>query len=98
MCFMVIYLVAGPISTWCLDTRGLRFTLVCAAWINMVGAWVRFVGEFTDPTINLPLQFVGTVLAALAQPPILVSSEGSPAHTHTDQSTLLVHLISGRSL
>jgi FLVCR family MFS transporter 7 len=72
MAFMVIYLVAGPVSTYCLDTKGFRYTLLIAAWLNALGAWVRYAGEFAaHSSTNLGFQFLGTVLASLAQPAIL---------------------------
>lgn len=35
--------ITGPISSYGLDTFGLRKTMVVAAWLNMLGGWVRYV-------------------------------------------------------
>eukprot|EP00039_Didymoeca_costata_P005797 m.84733 g.84733 ORF g.84733 m.84733 type:complete len:468 (+) comp12978_c0_seq1:206-1609(+) len=70
--FMVVYIPIGPVAMWCLDTKGLRYSLILASAINMVGAWIRFAGEqLHHPDAKLSAQFVGSFFAAAAQPLIL---------------------------
>eukprot|EP00047_Mylnosiga_fluctuans_P024448 m.161192 g.161192 ORF g.161192 m.161192 type:complete len:487 (-) comp9862_c0_seq7:260-1720(-) len=69
LCFMIASIPFGPVASWMLDTWGLRQALITGAAFNALGAWVRYAGDFTG--WQLPLLFVGQILAATAQPVIL---------------------------
>eukprot|EP00053_Salpingoeca_punica_P019830 m.203080 g.203080 ORF g.203080 m.203080 type:complete len:454 (-) comp17732_c0_seq2:334-1695(-) len=72
--FMYAFLVAGPLASWLYHHYGLRFPIVLAALINMIGAWGRFAGDFaSNPHTRFGLMLIGQSLSALAQPVILDS-------------------------
>ncbi|CAK6965362.1 solute carrier family 49 member A3 [Scomber scombrus] len=71
---LVYMVVAIPLSfgtTWMLDTVGLRATMILGAWLNMVGAVLRYVGTLLDPSVQFPLVMLGQTFGALAQPLII---------------------------
>eukprot|EP00052_Salpingoeca_macrocollata_P015541 m.123941 g.123941 ORF g.123941 m.123941 type:complete len:460 (-) comp19723_c0_seq1:1765-3144(-) len=70
--YLAAYIPFGPVSSYMLDTHGLRRSLVLASLINATGAWLRFAGDFlAAPHARLALVFVGQVLCAVAQPMVL---------------------------
>nr|XP_024659874.1 solute carrier family 49 member A3 isoform X2 [Maylandia zebra] len=73
---LVYMVVAIPLSfatTWMLDTLGLRITLILGAWLNMLGAVLRFLGTLPGESfkIQYPIVMLGQTLGALAQPLIV---------------------------
>lgn len=68
--FMIIGIPCGIIATWLLDTFGLRLSIITGSWFNFVGAVIRIISALPgiDQTARVPLVFLGSVLAALAQP------------------------------
>ena len=72
MVYFLAFVPFGPASTWLLDTKGLRFSLLSVTALNAVGAAVRFVADFVpSPHGKLGLVFLGQTLCAIAQPAIL---------------------------
>ncbi|KAI1888246.1 hypothetical protein AGOR_G00183050 [Albula goreensis] len=74
--FMVVAVPLCFITTWMLDTLGLRISLILGAWLNMVGSGLRFlsVQTFLPVTVRyLPLLMGGQTLCALAQTLIVFS-------------------------
>ncbi|XP_022050539.1 solute carrier family 49 member A3 [Acanthochromis polyacanthus] len=73
---LVFMVVAIPLSfgtTWMLDTLGLRITLILGAWLNMLGALLRYMGTplYKGFTFHYSIVMLGQTLAALAQPLII---------------------------
>ncbi|XP_037531406.1 solute carrier family 49 member A3 [Nematolebias whitei] len=73
---VVFMVVAIPLSfgtTWLLDTFGLRITLVLGAWLNMLGALLRFLGtsKLHGSDLLFLVVMLGQTLSALAQPLII---------------------------
>lgn len=70
--FMAVFVPLGFAASWALNTLGLRRSVVVFAWVNMIGGWVRYLGEFgKTPHERLAIVYVGQILAAIAQPVIL---------------------------
>lgn len=77
-CFSLAFMVAsvplGPVASWLLDTQGLKRSVLLAACLNALGAWLRYAGLFLGDgrgSASLGVVFVGQLLAAAAQPTIL---------------------------
>ncbi|XP_077972584.1 solute carrier family 49 member A3-like [Styela clava] len=68
--YMITGIPCGIIATWLLDTFGLRASIVLSAWLNFLGSIFRIVSavDGISEDARVPLVFVGTTLAALAQP------------------------------
>ncbi|EGD74792.1 hypothetical protein PTSG_07025 [Salpingoeca rosetta] len=72
--FMIVSIPFGFAGTWCLNTLGLRKSLVLASWLNGIGGIVRWVGVFLpSPHAKLALVTVGQGIAACSQPIFLDS-------------------------
>uniref|UniRef100_A0A3Q0QQG2 Solute carrier family 49 member 3 n=1 Tax=Amphilophus citrinellus TaxID=61819 RepID=A0A3Q0QQG2_AMPCI len=71
--FMVVAIPLSFVTTWMLDTLGLRTTLILGAWLNMLGALLRFLGTLGAESfkIRYPIVMLGQTLGALAQPLII---------------------------
>lgn len=70
--FMVMSILLGIPSSWCLDTLGLRRSLVGASLLNMVAAIVRYFSDYMPSTEGrLAVALLGQIMAACAQPMIL---------------------------
>lgn len=68
--FMIVGIPCGILATWLLDTFGLRLSIIMSAWLNFAGSLIRIVSALPGiaDVSRVPLVFVGSVLAALAQP------------------------------
>ena len=66
---MICSVPFGPLASWLLDVRGLRQAVLLGALFNALGAWVRYVGDFSSS--RLVFLFIGQILSAMAQPVIL---------------------------
>ncbi|KAJ8269359.1 hypothetical protein COCON_G00119660 [Conger conger] len=76
---LVYMVVAVPfcfVTTWMLDTLGLRISLILGSWLNMVGSGLRFLSILSSlpPSVRyFPLLMGGQTLCALAQTFIIFS-------------------------
>ncbi|XP_022096528.1 major facilitator superfamily domain-containing protein 7-like isoform X2 [Acanthaster planci] len=70
---MVASIPVGFLSTWILDTFGLRVGMMMGAWLNVVGLGVRYIStiEQVQGDIKFIVVMIGQGLAAMAQPFIL---------------------------
>lgn len=69
--FMVVSIPVSFVTTWMLDTLGLRITLILGSWLNMLGAVLRFCGTLLGRSYLFPVVMLGQTLGALAQPLII---------------------------
>ncbi|KAI8093974.1 major facilitator superfamily domain-containing protein [Thamnidium elegans] len=70
--FMLVYLFAGPLSSWSYDRFGIKLGLVIGAVLQALGAWLRYFSVFVnDPTGRFALAMIGQVVCAIGQPFIL---------------------------
>uniref|UniRef100_A0A1A7X031 Major facilitator superfamily domain containing 7 n=1 Tax=Iconisemion striatum TaxID=60296 RepID=A0A1A7X031_9TELE len=67
--FMVVAIPLSFITTWMLDTLGLRPTLILGSWLNMLGAVLRFLGasQFGDSHQKFLVVMLGQTFGAIAQ-------------------------------
>ncbi|KAJ8382343.1 hypothetical protein SKAU_G00031210 [Synaphobranchus kaupii] len=76
---LVYMVVAVPfcfITTWMLDTLGLRISLILGSWLNMAGSGLRFLSILSSLPLSVryfPLLMGGQTLCALAQTFIVFS-------------------------
>lgn len=71
--FMAIGIPLLLCASWAIG-HGLRFSLVIAGLVNMLGCWIRYLAEAGEtPHQKYSAMFVGQVLCAIAQPVILDS-------------------------
>ncbi|KAG5845473.1 hypothetical protein ANANG_G00139490 [Anguilla anguilla] len=76
---LVYMVVAVPfcfVTTWMLDTLGLRISLILGSWLNMVGSGLRFLSILSSLPQSVryfPLLMGGQTLCALAQTLIIFS-------------------------
>ncbi|XP_023651571.1 solute carrier family 49 member A3 isoform X1 [Paramormyrops kingsleyae] len=74
--YMVVAIPLGFVTTWMLDTWGLRVSLILGSWLNMVGSFLRYVGTLKclPPAVwGFPLLMCGQTLCAAAQPLVIFS-------------------------
>eukprot|EP00051_Salpingoeca_urceolata_P023579 m.401137 g.401137 ORF g.401137 m.401137 type:complete len:462 (-) comp20115_c6_seq1:286-1671(-) len=69
--FMFVFFPVAVVSSWCLEHKGLRFSVNAAAWLNAIGALVRALSSYAPHHYQLVIVIVGQTLAAVAQPVIL---------------------------
>ncbi|KAA0709651.1 Major facilitator superfamily domain-containing protein 7 [Triplophysa tibetana] len=73
--YMVVAIFFSFITTWMLDTLGLRFSLILGSWLNMLGSILRVVGILSGipQWAVFPMVMGGQTLCALAQTLIIFS-------------------------
>ncbi|MCI4381654.1 hypothetical protein PGIGA_G00254490 [Pangasianodon gigas] len=73
--YMVVAIPLSFITTWMLDTLGLRPTMILGSWLNMAGSVVRVVGvlSYLPEYTMFPVVMVGQTLCSLAQPLVIFS-------------------------
>ncbi|XP_061690300.1 solute carrier family 49 member A3 isoform X1 [Syngnathoides biaculeatus] len=70
--YMVVSIPLSVVSTWMLDTIGLRITLILGSWLNMFGAVVRIMGVPGQYLrIDYATVMVGQTISAVAQPLVI---------------------------
>uniref|UniRef100_A0A1A8IEM2 Major facilitator superfamily domain containing 7 n=2 Tax=Nothobranchius kuhntae TaxID=321403 RepID=A0A1A8IEM2_NOTKU len=70
--FMVVAIPLSFLTTWMLDTLGLRPTLILGSWLNMLGALLRFLGASRfDGSQKFLVVMLGQTFGAIAQPLII---------------------------
>lgn len=89
--FALIYLIVcipfGFCAAWLLDTRGLRITLLLAAYLNVIGCGLRVLASFLERG-EFSIALTGQGIAAFAQPlavfaPTKMSAVWFPEHQRT---------------
>ncbi|KAK1789337.1 hypothetical protein P4O66_015272, partial [Electrophorus voltai] len=73
--YMVVAIPLGFVTTWMLDTLGLRLTMILGSWLNMTGSVMRVVGVLSSVPqwAMFPTIMGGQTLGALAQPLFIFS-------------------------
>eukprot|EP00126_Sphaerothecum_destruens_P006581 Sdes_comp19430_c0_seq1m10804 len=72
--FMICYPPLGFLSSYVLDSYGLVVGVgFCGAFLNLFGAWLRYLSVFASHDFRWPLLVIGQAFAAFAQPFILNS-------------------------
>ncbi|KAL2919313.1 hypothetical protein HK105_200956 [Polyrhizophydium stewartii] len=70
--FLVLYLPVSPLSSWVLDTKGLRASALIGCLLTVAGAGVRWAGAYAgSPVTRYAAAMVGQALASIAQPFVL---------------------------
>ncbi|XP_061541631.1 solute carrier family 49 member A3 isoform X2 [Phycodurus eques] len=71
--YMVVSVPLSVVSTWMLDTIGLRITLILGSWLNMFGAVTRIMGGPPGEVfkIDYAVVMLGQTMAAVAQPLVI---------------------------
>lgn len=99
--YMVVAIPLSFVTTWMMDTIGLRTTLILGAWLNMFGAMLRFLG--TQRLLKLgfevayPAAMLGQTLGALAQPLIIFTPAKLAALWFPDHQRVTANMISSMS-
>ncbi|KAF9172468.1 hypothetical protein BGX21_005647 [Mortierella sp. AD011] len=67
--YFVAYLFMGPVAGWMFEKKGIKKSLLFGAGIQVIGALIRYIGNFVDSTGGrLALTLVGQIIGASAQP------------------------------
>ncbi|KAG0757552.1 hypothetical protein G6F57_003818 [Rhizopus arrhizus] len=70
--FMLIYLFAGPLSSWVYDRWSIKLGIIIGCILQVIGAWVRYFSNFVyDSKGRLALAMFGQAICAIGQPFIL---------------------------
>ncbi|XP_073676727.1 solute carrier family 49 member A3 [Garra rufa] len=71
--YVVVAIFFSLVTTWVLDTLGLRFSLIMGSWLNMLGAILRVIGMLNSipERAMFPIVMGGQTLCALAQPLVI---------------------------
>ncbi|KAF8977350.1 hypothetical protein BGZ46_007464 [Entomortierella lignicola] len=67
--YFIAYLIMGPVAGWMFEKKGIKNSLLFGAGIQVVGALLRYIGNFvhTDGG-RLALTLIGQIIGAAAQP------------------------------
>lgn len=97
--YMVVAIPLSLISTWMLDTLGLRLTLILGSWLNMVGSVMRVVGvlSFVPGWALFPVVMAGQTLGAVAQPLVIFSPTKLAALWFPDHQRATANMIASMS-
>jgi FLVCR family MFS transporter 7 len=70
--FLINFVLLSFPTSWLINKKGLRYSLVIGAFLNMLGGVIRAVGDFMeDSESRFGILFLGQFIAAAAQPVIL---------------------------
>ncbi|KAI7898699.1 major facilitator superfamily domain-containing protein [Cokeromyces recurvatus] len=70
--FMLIYLFAGPLSSWIYEHWSIKLGLVIGSILQTIGTWLRYFSAFIhNPQGRLALSLIGQIICAVGQPFIL---------------------------
>uniref|UniRef100_A0A8C1LAK3 Solute carrier family 49 member 3 n=1 Tax=Cyprinus carpio TaxID=7962 RepID=A0A8C1LAK3_CYPCA len=71
--YVVVAIFFSLITTWVLDSLGLRFSLIMGSWLNMLGAILRVIGMLSciPERAMFPMVMGGQTLCAFAQPLVI---------------------------
>ncbi|XP_030001600.1 solute carrier family 49 member A3 [Sphaeramia orbicularis] len=98
--YMVVAIPLSFVTTWMLDTLGLRITLILGSWLNMAGALLRFLaGTLYNSNLShrYPLMMTGQTLGALAQPLIIFAPTKLAALWFPDHQRATANMIASMS-
>ncbi|XP_036407290.1 solute carrier family 49 member A3-like [Megalops cyprinoides] len=74
--YMVVAIPLSFVTTWMLDTLGLRISLILGSWLNMAGSGLRYLSVLESLPAGVryfPLLMGGQTLCALAQTLVIFS-------------------------
>ncbi|KAG9072353.1 hypothetical protein KI688_000123 [Linnemannia hyalina] len=71
--YFIAFLIMSPVSGWMFEKKGIKYSLLFGAIIQVIGAAIRYIATFvasspTNPGPRLALTLVGQVIASGAQP------------------------------
>ncbi|KAF9932600.1 hypothetical protein FBU30_007746 [Linnemannia zychae] len=71
--YFIAFLIMSPVSGWMFEKKGIKFSLLFGAIIQVIGAALRYIATFVDstpesPGARLALTMVGQIIASGAQP------------------------------
>ncbi|XP_051276670.1 solute carrier family 49 member A3 [Dicentrarchus labrax] len=96
--FMVVAIPFSFVTTWMVDTIGLRTSLILGSWLNMFGALVRFGGSMlSQESAVYPVVMLGQTLGALAQPLIFFTPTKLAALWFPDHQRATANMIASMS-
>jgi len=72
--FPIAAIPFSPVSSWLLDTWGLRTGIISSALVNLLGCLLRYAGclHFFSPSARYGVALTGQLIAACAQPVCLI--------------------------
>lgn len=99
--YMVVAIPLSFVTTWMLDSLGLRSTLILGAWLNMLGGLMRFFGTVSPlgkvRTDYYSQVMLGQTLGALAQPLIIFTPTKLAALWFPDHQRATANMIASMS-
>ncbi|KAF9094904.1 hypothetical protein BGX23_001410 [Mortierella sp. AD031] len=71
--YFIAFLIMSPVSGWMFEKKGIKYSLLFGAIIQVIGAAIRYIATFVasspeSPGARLALTMVGQVIASGAQP------------------------------
>ncbi|XP_076143346.1 solute carrier family 49 member A3-like [Alosa pseudoharengus] len=100
MVYMIVAIPLSCLTTWMLDTCGLRLTLILGSWLNMLGSVLRLIGVLPmdmDPQVRFPLVLTGQLVCAVAQPLVIFSPTKLAAVWFPQQQRATANMIASMS-
>ncbi|XP_074789273.1 solute carrier family 49 member A3 isoform X2 [Athene noctua] len=98
--YLLISIPFGLVSTWVLDSVGLRCAVILSAWLNMMGSIIRMFGILKFLSLGSQSYwylFTGQCLCALAQPLIIFSPTKLAALWFPDHQRAKANMIASMS-
>ncbi|XP_029458607.1 solute carrier family 49 member A3 [Rhinatrema bivittatum] len=98
--YLVISVPFGLVTTWILDTTGLKFSVIFSSWLNMIGSIIRFLStvRFVDQgSQSYVCLLIGQCFCAAAQPLVLFSPTKLAALWFPEHQRATANMISSMS-
>ncbi|KAK1935784.1 Solute carrier family 49 member A3 [Phytophthora citrophthora] len=82
--YFISYIPSAFIGSWIMDRKGLSFGVILGGFLQAIGAGLRYVACFLDPSEEIYVTMLGQLLASLAMPfmvnsPPLLSANWFPS-------------------
>ncbi|ORX94736.1 MFS general substrate transporter [Basidiobolus meristosporus CBS 931.73] len=94
--YMLMFVLFSLLSSWVLDTKGLKPALLIGAALQIAGAWIRYFGTFVgdeQSSGRLALAILGQVIAGAAQTFLLNAPTKMAAVWFSDSERALANTV-----
>ncbi|XP_030050208.1 solute carrier family 49 member A3 [Microcaecilia unicolor] len=98
--YLIITIPFGLLTTWILDTTGLKFSVILSSWLNMIGSVIRFLSTvdfIAQGSSRYLCLLIGQCFCATAQPLVLFSPTKLAALWFPEHQRATANMISSMS-
>nr|XP_033773990.1 solute carrier family 49 member A3 isoform X2 [Geotrypetes seraphini] len=98
--YLIITIPFGLVTSWILDTTGLKFSVILSSWLNMIGSVIRFLSTvdfIAQGSSRYVCLLIGQCFCAAAQPLVLFSPTKLAALWFPEHQRAIANMISSMS-